>query len=415
MGYSTHKPTIEKYRAYPWQGHTIVGGSMFGKWFRRAEKANGAVDGSSRNAHLIDLRQVEKTYQSAAGSFTALKRVDLQIDRGEFVAIIGKSGSGKSTLINMITGIDRPTSGEVLVGNVPVHTLSEGQMAAWRGRNLGIIFQFFQLLPALSIIENVMLPMDFCNMYTPRERPERAMQLLSQVEMAEQAHKLTSAVSGGQQQRVAIARALANDPPVLIADEPTGNLDSKTANAVFQLFRDLVANGKTVVMVTHDSALAKRVDRAVIVADGAIVNEYVAKALSTLTMDQLALVTRQLEARSFTPGAPIISQGAPADQFYIITKGQVKVQLHQPNGPAIPVTTMNAGQYFGEIGLLRGGARTATVRATGEANVEVVALDRDEFNSLIADSETTKLAIDRVAQQRFVENSAAREREVAHA
>src|SRR6266542_2741412 len=137
---------------------------MFGKWFHRIEKTNGVVNGRSRNPHLIDLQQVEKTYQSVAGSFTALKRVDLQIDRGEFVAIIGKSGSGKSTLINMITGIDRPTAGEVFVGDVPVHTLSEGQMAAWRGRNLGIIFQFFQLLPALTIIENVMLPMDFCNM-----------------------------------------------------------------------------------------------------------------------------------------------------------------------------------------------------------------------------------------------------------
>src|SRR5215212_8132691 len=390
---------------------------MFGKWFHRTQKTNGVASGRSRNGNttLIDLHQVEKTYQSAAGSFTALKRVDLQIERSQFVAIIGKSGSGKSTLINMVTGIDRPSSGEVLVGGVPVHTLSEGQMAAWRGRNLGIIFQFFQLLPALTIIENVMLPMDFCNMYTPRERPERAMQLLAQVEMAEQAHKLPSAVSGGQQQRVAIARALANDPPVLIADEPTGNLDSKTANAVFQLFEGLVANGKTVVMVTHDSDLAKRVDRAIIVADGAIVDEYVAQALATLSIDQLALVTRQLEARIFTPGAPIISQGEPADQFYIITRGQVEVQLHQPNGPAIPVTTMNAGQYFGEIGLLRGGARTATVRAIGEATVEVVALDRDEFSSLIADSEPTKLAIDRVAQQRFVENSAAREREVAHA
>src|SRR5215218_769935 len=387
-------------------GDTIVGGSMF-QWLSRTEKTNRAVNGRVQNAHLIDLHQVEKTYQSAAGSFTALKRVDLQIDRGEFVAIIGKSGSGKSTLINMITGIDRPSSGEVFVGGVPVHTLSEGQMAAWRGRNLGIIFQFFQLLPALTIIENVMLPMDFCNMYTPRERPERAMQLLAQVEMAEQAHKLPSAVSGGQQQRVAIARALANDPPVLIADEPTGNLDSKTANAVFQLFENLVANGKTVVMVTHDSDLAKRVDRAVIVADGAIVNEYVAKALSTLTMDQLALVTRQLEARTFTPGAPIISQGEPADQFYIITKGQVEILLNQPDGHAISVATMEAGQYFGEIGLLRGGARTATVRAIGESNVEVVALDRAEFGSLIADSEATKVAIDRVAQERFAENSAA--------
>src|SRR5215213_6286457 len=393
-------------------GDTIGGGSMFGKWLSRTEKTNRAVNGRVQNAHLIDLHQVEKTYQSAAGSFTALKRVDLQIDRGEFVAIIGKSGSGKSTLINMITGIDRPSSGEVLVGNVPVHTLSEGQMAAWRGRNLGIIFQFFQLLPALSIIENVMLPMDFCNMYTPRERPERAMQLLNQVEMAEQAHKLPSAVSGGQQQRVAIARALANDPPVLIADEPTGNLDSKTANAVFQLFEGLVANGKTVVMVTHDSDLAKRVDRAIIVADGAIVDEYVAQALATLSIDQLAWVMRKLEPQRYVPGAAIISQGAPADRFFIITKGQVNIVLSHPGGQETVVDTLHAGQYFGEIGLLRGGARTATVRAATDTPVEVATLDRSTFEGLIGDSEPTRVAIDRVADERAEENATAREREV---
>jgi ABC-type methionine transport system ATPase subunit len=260
-----------------------------------------------------------------------------------------------------------------------------------------------------------MLPMDFCHLYTPHERRERAMHLLAQVEMAEQAHKLPSAVSGGQQQRVAIARALANDPPILIADEPTGNLDSKTANAVFQLFEDLVRGGKTVVMVTHDIDLAKRVSRAIIVADGEIVNEYVAKALSTLTVDQLALVTRQLEPRTYTPGAPIIHQGEPADQFYIITRGQVEILLHHPDGQAIVVTTLSAGQYFGEIGLLRGGVRTATVRAAGEASVEVVALDHNEFNSLLAESEATKAAMDHVANQRFIENSAARGREVSHA
>jgi ABC-type lipoprotein export system ATPase subunit len=389
---------------------------MFG-WLKRTAGPNGASNGRYRygNQHLIDMRQIVKTYQSAAGSFTALKSVDLQIDRGEFVAIIGKSGSGKSTLINMITGIDRPTSGEVLVGDAAVHTLSEGQMAVWRGKNLGVIFQFFQLLPTLSIIENVMLPMDFCNMYEPRERRERAMALLAQVEMAHQANKLPSAVSGGQQQRVAIARALANDPPILVADEPTGNLDSKTANAVFQLFEDLVKQGKTVLMVTHDSDLAKRVSRAIIVADGEIVNEYVAKALATLSIDQLGWVTSRLEARVYAPGAPIITQGDPADQFYIITKGQVEILLHHPGGQDIPVTRLSAGQYFGEIGLLRGGARTATVRAASETNVEVVALDREEFSSLIADSEATKAAIERVASQRASENAAAHEREVLHA
>jgi sulfate-transporting ATPase len=194
-------------------------------------------------------------------------------------------------------------------------------------------------------------------MYDPRVRRDRAMALLAQVEMAHQANKLPSAVSGGQQQRVAIARALANDPPILVAD------------------------GKTVLMVTHDSDLAKRVGRAVIVADGEIVNEYVAKALSTLSVDQLGYVMQQLEARTYTPGAPIISQGEPADQFYIITRGQVEILLHHPDGQAIVVMRLSAGQYFGEIGLLRGGARTASVRAAGEASVEVVALDRRSVRS----------------------------------
>src|SRR5262249_31794570 len=163
-----------------------------------------------------------------------------------------------STLINMLTGIDRPTAGEVWVGDTPVHKLSEGQMAVWRGKQLGIVFQFFQLLPMLSLVENIMLPMDFCNMYRPRERKARAMHLLDLVEMTEHANKLPTAISGGQQQRVAIARALANDPPLLVADEPTGNLDSKTAESVFAMFEQLVAQGKTLIMVTHDSSVAKR-------------------------------------------------------------------------------------------------------------------------------------------------------------
>jgi len=245
---------------------------MFRRWRRRApfpSQSNGYY--RHGNQRLIDLRQVVKTYQTAAGPFVALRGVDLQIDRGEFVAIVGKSGSGKSTLINMLTGIDRPTQGEVLVGDTAVHTLTEGQIAVWRGINVGVIFQFFQLLPTLTVIENVMLPMDFCNLYTPRQRRERAMHLLDQVEMRDQAYKLPTAISGGQQQRAAIARALANDPPILVADEPTGNLDSRTADAVFHLFETLVASGKTVVMVTHDTDLAQRAGRAVLVADGQIV------------------------------------------------------------------------------------------------------------------------------------------------
>jgi putative ABC transport system ATP-binding protein len=389
---------------------------MFQRWFKRNGK-NGSADGQYRhgNAHLIDMRQIIKTYQSAAGTFTALRSVDLQVDRGEFVAIIGKSGSGKSTLINMLTGIDRPSSGEVLVGDIAVHRLSEGQMAEWRGKNLGIIFQFFQLLPTLSIVENVMLPMDFCNMYAPRERRDRAIHLLSLVEMADQAHKLPSAVSGGQQQRVAIARALANDPPILVADEPTGNLDSKTAGAVFALFERLVADGKTVLMVTHDSDLAKRVSRAVIVADGEIINQHVAQALKTLSVEQLGWVARNTERKTFAAGATILTQGEPADTFYIVTRGQVEVLLHNPNGRNVLVTTMQPGQYFGEIELLRGSANIATIRAASESAVEVAMLDREEFTQLIGESEMTRMAIDQLADARATENAAARGQEVAHA
>jgi putative ABC transport system ATP-binding protein len=222
---------------------------------------------------VIELRRVVKTFQTAAGSFTALKGVDLRVEAGEFVAVIGKSGSGKSTLLNMLTGIDRPTSGEVLVNGTRVHELSEGKLAVWRGQNVGVVFQFFQLLPTLSLLENVMLPMDFGKRYAPRERRTRAAALLETVGMAEHAHKLPSAISGGQQQRVAIARALANDPPIIVADEPTGNLDSKTADAVFALFEGLVERGKTILMVTHDRDLATRGSRAVVVADGEIVEE----------------------------------------------------------------------------------------------------------------------------------------------
>jgi putative ABC transport system ATP-binding protein len=243
--------------------------------FRLPFTRNGSAKPSLQNGEasaraLIDLRGVRKSFVTPAGEFQALKGIELQINPGEFVAIIGKSGSGKSTLMNMITGIDRPTQGEVVVAGTAVHKMRENQIASWRGRTIGVVFQFFQLLPALTVVENIMLPMDFCSMYSPRERRERAMHLLAQVDMADQANKVPAALSGGQQQRVAIARALSNDPPLVIADEPTGNLDSRTADAVFHLFETLVSSGKTIVMVTHDEDLAQRVSRAVTIADGLI-------------------------------------------------------------------------------------------------------------------------------------------------
>lgn len=225
------------------------------------------------SSHLIELRKVVKTYETPAGLFQALREVDLTVDAGEFVAIIGKSGSGKSTLLNMVTGIDRPTSGEVVIAGTAIQKLSENRMARWRGKNVGVVFQFFQLMPTLSIVDNIMLPMDFYDVHAPRERKEKALELLRLVGMEDQAYKLPSELSGGQQQRAAIARALANDPPILTADEPTGNLDSKTADRIFQLFSDMARRGRTIVMVTHDLDLASRVGRALMVADGQIVRE----------------------------------------------------------------------------------------------------------------------------------------------
>lgn len=224
---------------------------------------------------LIELNNVTKSFTLASGTFQALKKVSLQIPKGQLIAITGKSGSGKSTLLNIIAGIDKPTQGSVSINEVHVEKLSESALATWRGKNIGVVFQFFQLLPTLTILENVMLPMDFCNSYPKRERRERALALLEQVNIVEQADKLPSTLSGGQQQRAAIARALANDPPVIIADEPTGNLDSQTATSIFELFAALARSGKTVIIVTHEKDFSSYFENVIAIADGEIVNETV--------------------------------------------------------------------------------------------------------------------------------------------
>ena len=276
------------------------------------------VDGSRREMTeaMINLQGVTKAYETDAGPFWALKGIDLRVFPGEFVAVVGKSGSGKSTLINVFTGIDHPTDGEVIVAQTPIRQLDEGQMAEWRGRQMGIVFQFFQLLPTLTIVENVMLPMDLCDVHEPGERQERAMHLLDQMEMADLAGMFPAAVSGGHQQRAAIARALANDPLILVADEPTGNLDSRTADGVFQLFESLVAEGKTILMVTHDDELAGRVPRILTLADGLIVNE---------TLQPSAVAAQQL--LRWTPGVEDGARERGADQEVRGRESQASAQL----------------------------------------------------------------------------------------
>ncbi|HMQ52472.1 MAG TPA: ABC transporter ATP-binding protein [Anaerolineae bacterium] len=235
----------------------------------------GNGNGQSKQSYdyVVQIKDVVKKFKVGDGEVTILKGISFDVKDGEFVSIVGPSGNGKSTLLNMITGIDRPSDGDVIVTGRNLNKMSENQLAAWRGENVGIIFQFFQMLPALSLLQNVILPMDFANKYTTKERRERAMHLLEIVGLEDQADKLPSMVSGGQQQRAAIARALANDPPLLVGDEPTGNLDSRTAMDVFDLFSRLVEQGKSLLMVTHDKELAKRVPRVVEITNGKITRD----------------------------------------------------------------------------------------------------------------------------------------------
>src|SRR5512134_3037913 len=369
-------------------------------FFKNSEQKNGA----NGDTQMIDLRGVHKYYQSAAGDYHALKSIDLSIGAGEFVSIIGKSGSGKSTLLNMIAGIDRPTTGEVWVNGTAVHEMNENQMAIWRGTSLGIIFQFFQLLPALNLLQNVILPMELAGKYSPRERRQRAEHLLDLVGLKEHQYKLPSMISGGQQQRAAVARALANDPPILIADEPTGNLDSKTAESVFSLFNDLVAQGKTVIIVTHDSGLAKRTHRTALLADGEIVNEYVAKALPTLTPAQLLSATHKVKAREYEAAAMILTEGKDNDKFYIVSKGTVEVVLPRPNQSDVVILQLGPGKYFGEVAFFHQGKANASIRASESAPVEVLAIRYDQLSELLNESEVTREALSQAADKHQREN-----------
>jgi len=356
------------------------------------------------NQPAIILKGVDKVYENAAGKFVALKNINLALDYGQFISIVGKSGCGKSTLLNMITGIDFPTAGDVSIGKERIYEMSESERALWRGKNIGVVFQFFQLLPTLSLLENTMLPMDFCNIYSFAERPKRALNLLKMVGLEDQAHKLPSAVSSGQQQCAAIARALATNPAIILADEPTGNLDSKSAETVLNLFEDLAAQGKTILIVTHDPSITRRTDQTIILSDGEIIDQTIARALPYLSHPQMMSATRNSERRIYQPGEIIIQESIPVVNFFMIVSGEVEVVLNPDQHNEMVLTTLGEGKYFGEIGLTKGTNATASVRAS-TADTEVAVLPKDIFTNLIAESRSTRELISEIADNRLAETT----------
>jgi ABC-type lipoprotein export system ATPase subunit len=356
---------------------------------------------------LIQMQGVVKTFTNSAGEFTALRGIDLNLQEGEFAAVIGKSGSGKSTLLNMLTGIDHPTSGQVLVNGMDIHALSESKRSLWRGRNLGIVFQFFQLLPMLNLLENVMLPMDYVGMYDIDQRPKKAMELLTMVGLGDQAQQLPRAVSRGQQQSAAIARALANDAPILVADEPTGNLDSRSAIKIIDLFEKLSGQGKTIVMVTHDPSMTERTSRTVFISDGELVNETIAQALPLLSHPLMKELGQRVRPLHFQPGATILEHKKPVDNFYMIQNGKVDIVLKQRRSNEVVISTLQRNDIFGEIELLKGGKSIASVRASIEGPVDLLALPRKDFKWLMDESPLTEKAIADMVQKRLEERKGA--------
>jgi ABC-type lipoprotein export system ATPase subunit len=378
-----------------------------------APASTGSGNGRHPSTHAqpaISLQGVTKVFEGSSGTFTALRSVNLQLDYGQFISVVGKSGSGKSTLLNMITGIDHPTSGEVIVGGQRIYDLSESQRAQWRGRNLGIVFQFFQLLPTLSLLENTMLPMDLCEVHPFAERPARAMELLGLVGLDGHAHALPSSVSSGQQQSAAIARALATDPSIILADEPTGNLDSRSAGVILDLFERLAAQGKTIIIVTHDPTITRRTDQTVILSDGEIVDPAVARALPFLSHPQMLAATRRARKATYPAGTTILRQGDPVENFFMVARGEVEVVLGDRGCGEMQLARLGPGQFFGEIELTRGGESLASVRAAPGAAVEVALLPRAEFAQLVGESGLARTVINGVVDSRLAENRQSQER-----
>lgn len=306
---------------------------------------SAGLSGKHNQQPLIQLKGIDKLYRTPAGSFTALKGVTVNYYPGEFVSVQGKSGSGKSTLINMITGIDHPTAGTVSVGNVFIHSMKESQMAVWRGRYLGIVFQFFQLLPTLTVLENVLIPMDLGNCYSPDQRGRIALELLDRLGLVNEADQMPGELSGGQQQIAAIARALANDPPVLIADEPTGNLDARTADKVFNIFSEMANKGRTILMVTHDQAIARRTQRQLIISDGELIEENIGQAFGDLPHSELLMLTHSMKRATLLP---LEKKAFKEDELVLVTSGTIEWNLDRLNS-ALKVAELRPGGLILQI------------------------------------------------------------------
>jgi ABC-type lipoprotein export system ATPase subunit len=362
------------------------------------------VTDSLQEHPAIVLRNVHKVYENAAGKFVALKGINLQLNYGQFISIVGKSGCGKSTLLNMITGIDHPTQGEIIVGNQHIYKMNKSQRALWRGKHMGVVFQFFQLLPTLTLLENTMLPMDYTKTYAFNERADRAMELLKMVGLEEQAHQLPAAVSSGQQQGAAIARALANDPALILADEPTGNLDSKSAENVLNIFERLASQGKTILIVTHDPSITQRTDQTIILSDGEIIDQTVARALPFLSHPAMLAATREAQKRRFAPKDTILRQGEAVEYFFMIRSGAVEIVLNNEQSDEMSLACLGPGQFFGEVELTQGGNSIASVRAAAHG-ADVALLPKTKFFELIDGSPLTRSAIQEVATTRLVEHN----------
>jgi putative ABC transport system ATP-binding protein len=354
---------------------------------------SGNMDPCAPDQPLIRLQDVSKVFKTQAGEFVALKNIDLDFMKCEFAAIMGKSGSGKSTLLNMITGIDHPTEGEVCVSDTCIHKMREGDLAVWRGKNLGIVFQFFQLLPMLTVLENTMLPMDLCNMYDPSQRETRALNILQRLGIEDTAHKSPMSLSLGQHQVAAVARALANEPAVIVADEPTGNLDTKTADQIMDLFNELVSQGKTVIIVTHDSHLAQRAGRIVLISDGELINPTIVSTFPDLAHSTMLQLTHLVKPLEVMPGEPIPLPEEGGAGLYIIQQGNVEIMKLNRSGEIELVDNLGEDSFFSnqDMAFIKNGR--ILFRANPHQPVKLLRMEMEDLLKLTAICEPLRLAL----------------------